>query len=349
MKVILERLAELTGSKVKGDKLVEINAVAPLQEAGSGQISFVSNPKYISSLVSTNASAVILSPELAKEYSGNALINSDPYLTFAKVLNILYKKGKPDGFIHPSAIVAENANIAVNVNISANVVIESGVTIEKNTIIGAGSYIGEKSHIQENVTINPNVTLYADTEIGSDSIIHSGAVIGSDGFGFAPAKDKSWYKIPQIGNVVLGKDVEIGANCTIDRAALGSTVIGEGVKLDCQIHIGHNVTIDDFSIMAAGTVVGGSTSIGKRCQIGGASAISGHLEIADDVVITGKSMVIKSIKSGGVYSSGIPSDANNKWRRNAARFRHLDEMAKTIKHLEKSLNQTTKKTNETEL
>ncbi len=341
MTVTLEKLSELTKSAVKGNKLTEINSVAALQDAQEGQISFVSNPKYVSSLESTNATAVILSPELAKEYSGNALINSDPYLTFAKVLEIIYKKEKPEGFVHHSAVVAEDANIATDVNIAANVVIESGVNVDKNTVIGAGSYIGKNSHLQENVTINPNVTLYADTKIGSDCIIHSGAVIGSDGFGFAPTKDKSWYKIPQVGNVILGKDVEVGANCTIDRAALGSTVIGEGVKLDCQIHIGHNVIIDDFSIMAAGTVVGGSTSIGKRCQIGGASAISGHLEIADDVVITGKSMVIKSIKSGGVYSSGIPSDANNKWRRNVARFRHLDEMAKTINQLEKSLNQTT--------
>ncbi len=339
--VILETLAKLTGSTLKGDKLVEIDAVASLQNAKKGEISFVSNPKYVSFLESTSASAVILSPELAKEYSGNALINSDPYLTFAKVLGIIYKKENLKGFVHSSAIVAEDTNIAADVNIAANVVIESGVTIEKNTSIGAGSYIGEKSHIQENVTINPNVTMYTDTRIGSDCIIHSGVVIGADGFGFAPTKDKSWYKIPQIGNVILGRDVEVGANTTIDRASLGSTIIGEGVKLDCQIHIGHNVRIDDFSIMAAGTVVGGSTTIGKRCQIGGASAIIGHLEIADDIVITGNSMVIKSIKSGGVYSSGIAADENKKWRRNAARFRHLDEMAKSIKDIEKRLNKTT--------
>ncbi len=343
MRVTLESLSELTGSAVKGNKLVEISAVASLQDATEGQISFVSNPKYISSLESTDASAVILSPELAKQYSGNALINSDPYLTFAKVLGIIYKKEKLKGSVHPSAVVADDAHIAADVTIAANVVIEAGVTVGKNTVIGAGSYIGENSHIQENVIINPNVTLYADTKIGSDCILHSGVVIGADGFGFAPTEDKNWYKIPQIGNVILGKDVEIGASTTIDRAALGSTIIGDGVKLDCQIHIGHNVKIDEFSIMAAGSLVAGSTSIGKRCQVGGAVAISGHLEIADDVVITGNSMVIKSIKSGGVYSSGIPSDTNNKWRRNVARFRHLDDMAKTIKHLEKALNKTTNK------
>ncbi len=337
---LLETLAELTDSAIKGDKYVEINSVASLRDAERGQISFVSSPKYVSYLESTNASAVILSPELAKDYSGNALINSDPYLTFAKVLHIIHKKEKRDAFIHPSAVIASDVKIAPNVNIAANVVIESGVIIEENVHIGAGSYIGEQSQIHKNVVINPNVTIYADTHIGRGSIIHSGVVIGSDGFGFAPTKDKQWYKIPQIGNVMIGEDVEIGANCTIDRAALGSTIIGEGVKLDCQIHIGHNVTIGDFSIMAAGTVIAGTTHIGKRCQIGGASAISGHLTIADDVVITGKGMVIKSIKSRGVYSSGIPADTNSKWRRNAARFRHLDEMAKTIKQLEKKHQST---------
>lgn len=338
MTISLERLSELTSSTVKGDKLVEINAVAPLQDAVEGEISFVSNPKYISSLVNTNASAVILTPELAEHYSGNALINTDPYQTFAKVLGVIYKKEKHEETVHPSAVVAENVIVAAGVHIAPNVVLEAGVKIGKNSVIGAGSYIGKNSHIQENVTINPNVTLYADTEIGEGSIVHSGAVIGSDGFGFAPTKEKSWFKIPQIGNVVVGKDVEIGAKTTIDRSALGSTIIGEGVKLDCQVHIGHNVKIGDFTIIAGATVVGGSTTIGKRCQIGGATAISGHLEIADDVTITGKSMVIKSIKSGGVYSSGVTVDENKKWRRNAARFKQLDSMAKSIKQLEKKLD-----------
>lgn len=337
MIVTLEHLAELTNSTIKGNKSLKIHTVATLQDAKEGEISFVSNPKYVSFLEKTNASAVILSQELAEQYSGNALINSDPYLTFAKVLEIIYKKEQQDGYIHPSAVVDENADIAEDVIISANVVIEAGVSLGSNSFIGAGSFIGANSRIDENVTIHPNVSLYADTEVGSGCIFHSGVVIGADGFGFAPTEDKKWYKIPQIGNVVIGQNVEIGASSTIDRAALGSTIIGEGVKLDCQIHIGHNVKIDDFSIMAAGSVVGGSTSMGKRCQVGGATAISGHLEIADDVVITGNSMVIKSIKSGGVYSSGIPSDTNKKWRRNAARFKQLDDMAKTLKHLDKKL------------
>lgn len=344
MTVTLETLSQLTGSTIKGNKRIEINAVASLQDATQGQISFVSNPKYISSLEGCNASAVILSPELAKEYSGNALINSDPYLTFAKVLEVIYKKEVSKGLVHPSAVIAADAEIATSANIAANVVVESGVTIGEDTVIGAGSYIGQNSHIQKNVIINPNVTIYADTEIGNDCILHSGVVIGADGFGFAPTEDKKWYKIPQVGNVIIRDNVEIGASSSIDRAALGSTVIGKGVKLDCQIHIGHNVRIDDFSIIAGASVIGGSTTIGKRCQIGGQTAISGHLVIADDVVLTGKSMVIKSIKSGGVYSSGIPATENKKWRRNAARFRHLDDLAKTVKRLEEKLNKALSKT-----
>ena len=176
------------------------------------------------------------------------------------------------------------------------------------------------------------------TIIGKNSIIHSGVVLGADGFGFAPTEEKAWYKILQVGNVVIGDDVEIGAKSTIDRAALGTTLIGNGVKLDNINHIGHNVHIDEHTIMAAGTVVGGSTYIGKRCQIGGATAISGHLNITDDVVFTGRSMVMKSVSKPGVYSSGIATEENAKWRRNAARFRNLDKMAKQLRLLEKKIN-----------
>lgn len=340
MKIVmrnLKQLAELTGSELKGDADIAINDVATLQDATQGEISFVSNPKYKKHLEVTHASAVILSPKLAVDFKGNALVNNDPYLTFAKVVNIFYKPDTPQANIHSSAVVAEDASIGENVDIAANVVINSGVSIGNNSIIGAGSIIAENTVIGSNALIHANVTLYADTQIGTDVIIHSGAVIGSDGFGFAPKSDKSWYKILQIGNVVIGDDVEIGANTTIDRAALGSTSIGNGVKLDNQIQIAHNVKIGDLSIIAGAAGVAGSTTIGERCQIGGAVAISGHLIITDDVIITGRSMVMGSIKKPGVYSSGIATDENRKWRRNAARFRHLDEMAKKLKELETKL------------
>ncbi len=338
----LKELADLTGSELKGEESIQINNVAPLMSATSGQISFVSNPKYRKQLESTKASAVILSKKLAQGYQGNVLINDDPYLTFAKIIRAFHQREKPTAHIHSTAVIAENAVIGTNVNIEANVVIESGVTIGSDSEIKSGTVIGENTQIDSNALIAANVSIYSKTRIGKNVIIHSGAVIGSDGFGFAPQKDKSWYKILQIGNVEIGNDVEIGANTTIDRAALGSTIIGNGVKLDNQIQIGHNVKLGDKTIIAASSGIAGSTSIGKYCQIGGTVAIAGHLEIADNVVITGRSMVIGSIKKPGVYSSGVTADENRKWRRNAARFRSLDEMAKKLKQLEKKLESKNK-------
>lgn len=337
MKISLEKLATLTNSEVSGDKNILVSGVATLKEAGKGEISFVSNTKYKKYLDNCKASAVILSPELARSFSGNALINRDPYLTYAKVLKIIYQDTNTSYSVHEAAVIDEGVNIGEKASIGANVVIETGALIGEGVSIGAGSYIGKNSVLGDNVMLHSNVTLYADTKVGHHSIIHSGAVIGADGFGFAPQQDKSWYKIEQIGNVVIGSDVEIGANTTIDRGALGSTQIAKGVKLDNQIQVAHNVHIEAHTVVAAGTVIAGSTSIGKYCQIGGAVAIAGHLNIADDVIITGKSMVIKSINKPGVYSSGITSDENRTWRKNLARFKKLDEMAKTIKYLEKRL------------
>ena len=339
MTYTLEQLAKLTDSRLIGDKNIHIKSVAPLDEASQGQISFVSNPKYINKLADSTASAVILNKALAESYDGNVLINSNPYLTFARVLEILYAEPNSKAAVHSSAVIADNVVLHETVHIGPNVVIDEGVTLDKDVTICAGCYIGKESHIAEGVHLYPNVTLYKETKIGKKSIIHSGSVIGADGFGFAPTPEKSWYKILQVGNVVIGEDVEIGAGATIDRAALGATTICNGVKLDNQVHVGHNVKIEEYTVIAAATVIGGSSNIGKRCQIGGAVAIIGHLEIADDVIITGKSMVIKSIKTAGVYSSGIAADENKKWRKNAARFRHLDEIAKKVHHLDKKLNE----------
>ncbi len=339
MTYTLEELAKLTQSNIHGDKDCLLEGVASLGDASTGDVSFVSNPKYKKLLDSCAASAVILSPALAKNYKGNALINDDPYLTFAKTVRLFHSviMDKNLAKIHPGAAIAESVTIESGVNIFANAVIDENVTLKAGVTIGAGCYIGESTLIEKNTLLHSNVTLYSDTKIGANSIIHSGAVIGADGFGYAPQKDKSWYKILQVGNVVIGDDVEIGANTTIDRAALGSTSIGNGVKIDNQIQIGHNTKIGEYTAIAAGTLIAGSTKIGAYCQIAGAVAIAGHLNIVDNVIITGKSMVIKSIDKSGVYSSGIAADENKKWRRNAIRFSQLDDMAKTIKQLEKKL------------
>lgn len=346
----LKKLAQISGSNVKGDENTQLKGVATLQDAVEGQISFVSNPKYKSLLKDSDASAVILSPDVAESYSGNVLINNDPYLTFAKVVSEFNKKELLPANIHKSVVLGDDVHIGDGVNIGANVVIGNGVTIGNGVIIEAGCFIGAQCEIKDNSFLYPNVTIYKETLVGRHCVFHSGAVIGADGFGFAPILEAepgfekgSWYKIPQIGNIIIGDDVEVGANTTIDRAALGSTKIGDGVKLDNQIQIGHNVQLDKHVIIAGGTVLAGSSHIGKRCQIGGGVAIAGHLEIVDDVVITGKSMVIKSIKKAGVYSSGIAADDNRKWRRNAARFRNLDDMAKQIKQLQLQLNELEQK------
>ncbi|MCF6191327.1 MAG: UDP-3-O-(3-hydroxymyristoyl)glucosamine N-acyltransferase [Cocleimonas sp.] len=345
MKFTLSTLAELTHTEFKGDEKTALTNIATLEDARAGDISFVSNPKYKRQLQSTQASVVILSAQLAEQYAGNALISKDPYLTFAKVVRLFNPSKKQLASIHPTTVIDETATIAKHVNIAANVVIEKGVNIQEGVQIGAGCVIGENSSIDQNTRLNANVTLYSDSQIGKNVIIHSGVVIGADGFGFVLQDDKSWYKILQIGNVVIGDDVEIGANTTIDRAALGSTKIANGVKIDNQVIIGHNVQINEDTIMPGGSLVAGSTRIGKRCQIGGGVAIAGHLEIADDVMITGRSMVTNSLKSAGVYSSGITTEENSKWRRNAARFRSLDKMAKQLNQLEKSFIKTQEKEN----
>lgn len=335
MEFSLKQLAELTNSTIKGDVTTLISSVATLQDAKSGQISFINNPKYKKFLAASKASAIVISPTLSEDYSGNALINSDPYLTFAKIVYAFNKPDKPIAHIHPQAAVSTTAKIGSNVNIAANAVIEDNVEIADNVSIGPGCVIGESCKIASDVKLHANVTLYSDTKVGARSIIHSGVVIGADGFGYAPTSDKTWYKILQIGNVIIETDVEIGANTAIDRAALGSTIIRKGVKLDDQIQIAHNTIIDEHTVIAGGTLIAGSTTIGKRCQIAGAVAIGGHLQIHDDVIITGRGMVAKSIFKPGVYSSGIPLDENRKWRKNVARFKQLDEMAKTLKKLEK--------------
>ena len=339
MKISLGDLARLTASDLSGDSDLIIEGVNTLDDAGKTDISFVSNPKYKKNLSTTQASAVVLSPDLADGYSGNTLINADPYLTFAKIVHAFHAEKITTGQIHSSAIISDSARIGQNVSIEANVVIEEGVHIGDNSVIKAGTFIGAQSKIGESALIYPNVTIYTDTTVGARAIIHANSVIGSDGFGFAPQRDRSWYKIMQVGKVVVGNDVEIGAGTTIDRAALGSTKIANGVKIDNQVQIAHNVEIGEHTVMAGGSMVAGSTKIGAYCQIGGQAGIAGHLRITDGVIITGRAMVIGSIKDPGVYSSGITADENRKWRRNAMRFRHLDEMAKTLKKIEKQLDQ----------
>jgi UDP-3-O-[3-hydroxymyristoyl] glucosamine N-acyltransferase len=330
----LSELAKITSSILQGNDDLLLTGVSSLELAVKGQISFATGRKYLSQLNHCQASAVILTEELALAYKGNnVLINPSPYLAYAQTVTAFYPDQPVIPSIHPSSVIDKSASISSCASIGANVVIGKHVNIADAVTIKAGTIIGEHCSIGQNSTLDANVTLYPNSQIGKNTHLHAGVVIGSDGFGYAPT-EKQWYKIKQVGNVIIGNQVEIGANTTIDCAALGSTYIADGVKLDNLIQIGHNVTIGEHTAIAACVAIAGSATIGKRCQIGGASAIAGHLKIADDVIITGMSMVIKSIKIAGVYSSGMPTNENRIWRRNIIRFKQLDTMAQKIRQLE---------------
>ncbi len=332
----LAELAEYTGSLLQGDGGLRFHRVAPVERAQTADISYVRGGKYRHFLESTQAGCLILPSELASGYQGDCLVNDDPYLAYAKVVALLYPPDSPQAGIHPSAVVADSVVLGKDVSIGSHVTLEAGVVLGDGVVLGAGCVVGSNSRIGKSSRLHANVTIAKDTRIGERCIIHSGAVLGADGFGFAPDHGE-WYKIPQIGCVVIGDDVEIGANTCIDRAALGETRIGNGVKLDNLIQIGHNVQIGDHTAIAACTAIAGSVEVGKHCQIAGKCAVAGHLSIVDHVVVTGTSLVSHSLTKAGVYSSGTTATENAVWRKNAARFNQLDKLARRISELEKQL------------
>lgn len=329
-------LAKAINARCVGDETCDIQTVAEPHQAKQGDVIFVRDSKYRHLLNSTKASAVILPPKLAGDYQGNQLITDNPYLAYAKAVTVLHPVIKKIG-IHPTAVIADNVQLGEEIFVGAHTVIEAGCQLADRVQIGAGCYLGEQTKLGADSELHPHVTLAARSDIGQRCLIHSGAVIGADGFGLAPQADQSWFKIPQIGQVVLGNDVEVGANTTIDRAALGVTKIGQGVKLDNLIQIGHNVEIGDHSAIAAHAAIAGSTKIGQYCQIGGAAVIAGHLTIADHCIILGTALISHSIHQAGVYSSALPASDAKKWRRNAARFSKLDELHQRVVQLEREL------------
>lgn len=335
--ISLAEIATATGAEYSADELLMIQSVAPLDQAKQGDITFITHSKYLSQLEQCEASAIIASPKLdMSHYSGTVLWHNNPYLAYAKTVQLMYPEARLKSGVHASASVEDDIELGDGVSIAANAVIDSGVRLGNRVQIGAGCVIGSGCDIADDVCLKANVTLYSGVRVGERTRIHSGTIIGADGFGYAPDAGQ-WHKIPQIGSVQIGSDVEIGANTTIDRGALSDTIIGNGVILDNQIQIGHNVVIGDHAALAGAVAVAGSTVIGKRCQIGGTAAIAGHITIADDVIITGMSMVTGSIKEKGVYSSGTPATNNKLWRRNAVRFTQLDEMAKNVRELQKQI------------
>lgn len=337
----LSYLADKINARVEGDGELAVSGLATLQNAGGTELSFLANPAYEKYLSDTEAGAVILTEAAAAAYSGNKLIHDNPYQAYAELSHLwaFSSSKKVDSTqIHPSAHVDGSASLGQGVRVGPGVVIEPGVVIADNVQLGANVYVGEESRVGEGTLIYANVSIYHGVTIGAACILHSGVVIGSDGFGFSPGP-KGWTKIEQLGGVVIGKNVEIGANTTIDRGALDNTKIGNGVILDNQIQIAHNVVIGDGCAIAACSAIAGSTTLGKNVIVGGASGIAGHLHITDGVHITAMTMVIKSLNEPGVYSSGTGVQPNAKWRKSIARLRQLDKMAGRVSALEKQLKQ----------
>lgn len=330
----LGEIAEALEAELRGNPDTWITGLATLQAAGPDQLSFLANPGYAKYLTDTRAAAVILSPTVAEEHPTNVLLLENPYLGYARISHWFDPTPVAPPGMHPSAVVDASASIAASASIGANVVIEADVVIGEQAVIGSGSVIGARTCIGANAIIQPRVTIAHDVVVGQRCHILSGAVIGSDGFGFANEKGE-WHRIAQLGTVILGDDVEVGANTTIDRGALDDTVIGNGVKLDNLIQIAHNVRIGDHSAMAAMVGISGSTRIGSHCVFGGASGVAGHLEITNQVHLTGMTLVTGNIREAGVYSSGTSADINQQWRKNAVRFRQLDGLARRVKELEK--------------
>ena len=311
------------GGELIGDGRTLITRVATLKSAGPEHISFFSQAKYRDELQQTRAGAVIVSSAERNATERPRIVCGDPYLYFAQVSLLLNPPAVTLPGVHHTAVVAVDAQIDPSASIGAGCVIEKDVRIEANVVVGPGCIVGAQCVLGADTRLHARVTLYAGCVIGRRAIVHSGVVIGADGFGFAPTQGR-WQKIPQVGRVLIGDDVEIGANTTIDRGALDDTVIEEGVKLDNQIQIGHNVRIGAHTAVAGCTGIAGSTTIGKQCMIGGASMIGGHLSIADGVVLSGSSIVTRSIDTPGMYSNVLPATPVREWRRTVAQLRRLD-------------------------
>lgn len=336
MALTLELLASRLGCEFDGDADCLITGVATLQAAVSGELSFLASSKYRTHLAETKASAVIIAARDRDACAVNALIASDPYLTYARATQLLYPDEIHPGGIHPSAVIDAAAQVDATAWVDAHCLIGPGVIVGANAQIGAGCVLDHDITIGRDSRLMANVTIHGHATLGERCVIQPGAVIGSDGFGYA-SDSGAWVKIPQIGGVTLGDDVEVGANTTIDRGALSDTIIGKGVKLDNQIQIAHNVQIGEHTAIAGCTGVAGSTHIGKHCAIGGHVGIVGHLSIADGVKISAKTFVSQSIDEPGFYSSGTPVEPNARWRKNFVRMKQLDNMARRIKMLEKTV------------
>jgi UDP-3-O-[3-hydroxymyristoyl] glucosamine N-acyltransferase len=335
MRVSLGELAGKFGCELIGDPGVEVSSVSTLAESQAGSITFLANSAYKDQLRSTAASAVVVRAGDADDCPVAALIADDPYLTYARIATVLYPAKSFTPGAHPSAVISTSAQIADSAHIAAHVVIEDDVTIGENVFVGAGSLIGDRCQLGDESRLIANVSLVQDVTIGRRTIVHPGAVLGADGFGNAQSAS-GWVKVPQIGGVRIGDDVEIGANTTIDRGTIGDTVIANGVRLDNLIQIAHNVQIGEHTALAATVGISGSVIIGKRCLFAGRAGVSGHVTICDDVIVGAAAVVTKDITEPGLYSSFFAAEPDKSWKRKVARFRRIESLNDRVKQLEKA-------------
>ncbi len=334
MPISLGALATQFGCELIGDPNTEVSEVASLHGATSRSLSFLSNASYLDALPDTQAAVVVLQPKYAELCNTNAFVCDNPYAMYARMAAAVCPEPVLAPGVHASAVVAESATLGEGVHVGANVVIGDRVTIGDNSAVGPGTVIGSDCTLGSDCQLIANVSLVRDVILGDRCIVHPGAVIGADGFGNAMTPD-GWVKVPQLGGVKIGNDVEVGANSTIDRGAIGDTLIGNGVRIDNLVMIAHNVTVGDHTAMAAMTGIAGSTTIGKRCMFAGKGGAVGHVNICDDVVVAAKSFVTKDVTKPGTYAASFPAENAKDWARNVARFRRLGSIVERLKKLEK--------------
>jgi UDP-3-O-[3-hydroxymyristoyl] glucosamine N-acyltransferase len=333
--ISLRQLAERCGAELSGDGDIVIDRVASLDSAGEGAIAFLSNPKYRSELAQTRASAVIVAPADADATPLPKLVTANPYAAYARIAAMLHPPRAAVPGIHPTAVVAASAEVAGSTAVGAHAVIGERARIGERSQIGAGTVIGDDCSIGDDCVLHARVVLYPRSVIGARAIVHSGAVIGADGFGMADQNGR-WLKVPQIGRVVVGNDVEIGANTTIDRGAIGDTLIDDDVKLDNQIQIGHNCHIGAHTAIAGCVGIAGSTTIGRNCKIGGAAMLAGHLDIADGTVISAATALFHSVATPDTYTGTLPALPHREWKHVAVAIRRLRSTLERLRALERA-------------
>ncbi len=332
----LSDIAAQLGGDVLGDGQTDIRRVATLVSAGNGDIAFLSDRKYRPQLQMTRAAAVIVAPAFADGFAGPRIVTGDPYAYYARVASLLNPALARLSGVHPSA--ASGSPLPASVAVGPHVSIGRDVALGEGVVIHAGCVIGDDVTVGEGSVLYPNVTVYHGCRIGKRAILHSGAVIGADGFGFAP-EGGQWIKIPQVGGVTIGDDVEIGANTTVDRGALDDTVIGDGCKIDNLVQIAHNCNVGANSVLAGCAGLAGSVTLGEQCIVGGGGMVSGHVTLAPGTTLSGGSLVMKSIRKAGRYTSVFPIDTHDEWLHNASHIRRLSRLAERISELEKKLKQ----------